>query len=346
MKRLVDVVPAVENRIEQLRELVDGFELGQIFLTSLEFDIFTELQRPKGADDLASRLGLHAGLTEKLLDVLVGMGLLTRDAQMYRTALPVAPFLVKDSPYFGRYLNPRPRIRESMANLAAHLRNGPGEFSEAERHTFKRDDLDWMARLSLLGRLQGTVTQVSALPEFRQARRMIDLGGGHGLFALAFAQENPNLEVVVFDKPDVVEVARTTIDQYDLAGRVTARSGDYLKDDFGKDYDIVFEACSFGGDDLDSRSFFQKIASALVAGGLLIRLTFTLDDDKTRPLLPLLWAFKNHLIGNGHHETRTNAAVAQLLDGAGLKLEEIIDMSPWCMNPMRLIISRKTVVNE
>ena len=44
------------------------------------------------------------------------------------------------------------------------------------------------------------VRQLTAMPEFHQARTLIDLGNGKGRFAIALALENPNLQVVVFEK--------------------------------------------------------------------------------------------------------------------------------------------------
>jgi hypothetical protein len=39
-----------------LRELAGGFEKGQIFLTALELDIFTLLETPRDAQELAERV--------------------------------------------------------------------------------------------------------------------------------------------------------------------------------------------------------------------------------------------------------------------------------------------------
>ena len=46
---------------------------------------------------------------------------------------------------------------------------------------------------------------ISELPEFKEARKLLDLGGGHGLYAITFTKSNPNLGAYVFDFPDVVE---------------------------------------------------------------------------------------------------------------------------------------------
>jgi len=63
------------------------------------------------------------------------------------------------------------------------------------------ESIDWIAKGTMLGRLQATLKTVKEIPEFEASRKLIDLGGGHGLFGIGFAQENPDLEVVIFDQP-------------------------------------------------------------------------------------------------------------------------------------------------
>jgi hypothetical protein len=150
--------------------------------------------------------------------------------------------------------------------------------------------------------------------------------------------ENKIEHFILFDKPEITPMAQTYIDRYGLRDRVQVMSGDYKNGDIGADYDMVFEACSFAGSNSEHRSFFQKIAAALTAGGLFIRLTYTLEDDRTGPLEPLVWELRNRLTGKNRGFARTNAETFQLLSESGLQGEKIIDMSPWCCNPMRLVM--------
>jgi predicted O-methyltransferase YrrM len=341
MENLKSIQPPFENRIEHLREIVRNFETGQVFLTALELDVFSLLRTPRRGKDVAGKLGTRVDPTLKFLDILSGMHLLTKGEDHYCTAADVAPFLDKRSPYYARYLQLKADERSALLEMKDRLHTGPENPPEHKPHQFDRDAIDWMARTSLLGRLQATVDQVTHLPEFSHARIIIDLGCGHGLFGIALAQENPHLQVILFDKPEITPIAQTYIDRYGLRERVRVMSGDYTKDDIGADYDMVFEACSFAGSNSEHRSFFQKIASVIVDGGLFIRLTYTLDDDRTAPLEPLIWELKNHLSGKNRGFARTNAETFQLLAESGLRGEKIIDMSPWCFNPMRLVISRK-----
>jgi hypothetical protein len=344
MDRLIHIKPPLENRLEHLKEWVTGFETGHIFLTALDLDIFSRLTTPLSADELALACGLHGDLTQRFLNVLVGMNLLYKKDHRYGLMPETAPFLVKDSPYFARYLKPDEKNLSVFMRLKERLKQGPlDEISSKKNQNppFDRDSMDWMARVSLLGRLQTTVKQVTSLPEFPRAKKLIDLGGGHGLFGIAFAQENPNLHVRIFDKPEVIPAAEDYIRRYAAADRVSAMAGDYTRDDFGKGYDIIFEACAFDCNALMMQALLRKISSSLRENGLFIRLTFTLGNDGKGPIEPLLWDLKNHLVSDPPWTLMTDEEIFRQLSGAGLKGEQIIDLSESASGPFRLIISRK-----
>ncbi|WP_419655944.1 O-methyltransferase, family II [Desulfosarcina variabilis str. Montpellier] len=342
MERLATAVPPVTDQSKYLRELAGGFEKGQIFLTALELDIFTLLETPLSTRELADTLGTLPHITSHFLDVLVGMRLLIKNGDRYATAPDVAPFLVKDAPYAARYLKFATQSRTTWMELAAALKTGPTEKAKAHDHVYDQPCIDWMARGTLLGRLQGTVKQLEALPEFHKATKLVDLGGGHGLFGIAFAQENPDLEVVIVDKPEVTPMTQGYIDHYGMQARVTTMAGDYTQDDIGSGYDIAFEACSFGGHGDDAQSFYRQVYSALKDNGLFIRLTFTIDDDRSGPLTSLIWDLKEKITGHSHMHMKTTTELFETLAQAGFQRERMIDMAPWSNMDTRLIIARKS----
>jgi hypothetical protein len=57
---------------------------------------------------------------------------------------------------------------------------------------------------------------VSDLPEFAEFGRMVDLGGGHGMFALYFVDAHPSMTGVVFARSAVVSVAEGFIQEYGM----------------------------------------------------------------------------------------------------------------------------------
>lgn len=340
-ERLAEMIPPLEDQSRYLWDMVAGFEKGQIFLTAFELGIFNLLKEPKTVDQISEELKTHPKATEKLLDVLVSIGTLDRRDGLYKTLENMAPFLIEGEPYFARYLKFSLESREKLLNLKAALKEGPATTGEKHEHNYDKESIDWIARGTMLGRLQSTLKLVRELPEFKFARKLVDLGGGHGLFGIGFAQENPDLEVVIFDQPGVAEIAKDYIERYGVGERVKTMSGDYTKDEVGSGYDIAFEACSFGGNADQAKSFYQNVARSLKVGGLFISQTFTIDDDRRSPLRNLIWDMKEQISSDGHMHLRTNSEIFQILMEAGLEGEKVIDMSQDLSMPMRLVISRK-----
>ena len=341
MERLATTVAPVVDKSKYLRELAGGFEKGQIFLTALELDIFTFLEKPHPPREVADVLGTLPRITGRYLDVLAGMQLLTKDGDRYQTAPDVAPFLIKDAPYAARYLKFATQSRNTWMQLVDAMKTGPIEKAEPHDHVYDQPCIDWMARGTLLGRLQGTVKCLGELPDFHAATRLVDLGGGHGLFGIAFAQENPNLKVVIVDKPEVIPMTQGYVDRYGMQDRVATMAADYTRDDIGSAYDIAFEACSFGGRGDEALSFYRQVYAALKDNGLFIRLTFTLDDDRSGPLTSLIWDLKEQITGHSHMHMKTTHELFATLAEAGFKPERVIDMAQWSNMETRLIIARK-----
>ena len=339
--RLAEMEPPLVDQSRFLWDMVAGFEKGQIFLTAFELGIFNLLKEPKTAEQVSAKLETNPKTTEKLLDVLASMGLLAREDSEYLTAPYMVPFLVEGEPYFARYLNFAKESRDQWAQLKTALKEGPTVKGHKHEHHYDKESIDWIARGTMLGRLQATLKLVRELPEFESARKLIDLGGGHGLFGIGFAQENPELEVVIFDQPGVAELAHDYIKRYNIGEKVKTMGGDYTKDDMGSEYDIAFEACSFGGNADQAKSFYRNVATSLTDGGLFISQTFTIDDDRCAPLRNLIWDLKEQVSGDGHMHLKTNSEIFQMFEESGLEGEKIIDMSQDLSMPMRLVIARK-----
>ena len=340
MDKLINLKLHDENAEQFLRELSMGFERSQIFLTAFELRIFTKLKRLETSKNLSLAMGLNPEITVHFLNVLTAMKLLCKKGEYFQTVPGLVPFLVEGEPYFSLYLESASREREIWMNLKKALEEG-SILKNKENFSYSRDSLEWTAKDCARGRLQKTLEFVCKLPEFKTARRLIDLGGGHGLFAIGFAQENPNLEVIVYDRPEIIGLACDYIEKYCMQGRVRAFSGDYLLEDFGNEYDIVFEALSLEGSEREARILYQKVADSLNPGGIFITQLFTLDDSETSPLSNLTLDLKEKITGHEQMHLMTNKRLFQLFEDVGLFGEQIFDISMGADLQMRMAIARK-----
>lgn len=341
MTKLIDINPSIKNTEEFLREIAMGFERSQIFLTAFELRIFTKLKIPETSKKLSMEMGLHPEIITRFLDVLTAMKLLCKKGEYYQTAPEMAPFLVEGEPYFSRYLESASKEREIWMNIKKALVEGSLSKKEKEKFSYNLDSLEWTAKDCARGRLQKTLKIVCALPEFKSARSLIDLGGGHGLFAIGFAQENPSLEVIVYDQPEIIDLACEYIEKYSMQDRVRVLSGDYHQEDFGNGYDIVFEALSLEGGEREAKNLYRKVADALNPGGIFITQLFTLDDSETSPLPTLTLDLKERITGHRQMHLMTNKKLYDLFDEVGLVGEQILDVPMGTDLQIRMAIARR-----
>jgi predicted O-methyltransferase YrrM len=237
----------------------------QALRAALNLNLFERLEKECEDSALASSLNLDPVLTSSLCALLVEMGLVERKANTWQRTDLAACFLDSRSPFFqGEVLRCMEDDLTLWAGLEDHLRRGPMDISKEK--LFQGNFLDALASESLLGEVQKTTDLVASTPGFMQARRALDLGGGHGLYALALCERNPALRAIVFDTPAVCSAAEANIQTFG-ADRVTTKAGDLFQDDWGTGYDLVFFSYTPGG---KQAGILRKIHDSLASGGLFV----------------------------------------------------------------------------
>lgn len=68
--------------------------------------------------------------------------------------------------------------------------------------------------------------------------RLLDIGGGHGLYSIELCRRHSNLAATIFDLPGAVEAMSGEIPA-EVAERIRTRAGDYHEDDLGDEYDLA-----------------------------------------------------------------------------------------------------------
>jgi len=264
----------------------------KLLMTALELGVFDRLRTYRSAEAIAEQLGYHPGNTRRLLDALSTIGLVQKQDGLYRNGPVAAEFLVQQGDV---YLGPLFRLVEEMClnsldDLAERVKSGP--FPAAGEADFASAQLWAAATRATAGWVTGgaggqVAAMLSKLPEFSGWRRMLDLGGGHGIFALYLVAAHSSMTAVVLDRPEVTEVAADFIRQYEMQGRVSVMAGDYLVDPIGDGYDLVW-ACStlnFARGRLEA--LVGKIRDALNPGGCFISFQDGLTDEHTQPAVRL-----------------------------------------------------------
>jgi len=251
--------------------------------TALDLGLFELLREPKTGSECADALGCRNDLVTLLCESLVSTGLLEKDGEQFHTSAIGQLYLISSSPFCQKHaIAFQRRLAGLWTQLPTILKEGPVTYDRAGM--FRDVIIPSMAEHCRCGLLQQVTRQIAALPEFPVARRLLDLCGGHGLYAIAFCQANPHLEAVVFDLPEVTEATRDFIQKYQ-ADRVRVLPGDIFTDPIGGGYDIIFSSSNPGG---KVPSLIPKIVAALNTGGLFINKQ-AIDDIPEDPYTSLEW---------------------------------------------------------
>jgi cyclopropane fatty-acyl-phospholipid synthase-like methyltransferase len=118
----------------------------------------------------------------------------------------------------------------------------------------------------------------------RTARRLLDLGGGHGLYSVEFCRRYLHLSATVFDFPQALEVTRELIAAEDMADRVSVEQGDFWTDSIGSGYDVALLFNIVHGNLPEKNTMLlQKVAGSLNPGGRVVILDQLADSNGSGP---------------------------------------------------------------
>lgn len=272
----------------RLYDLITAPIASRLLLTGLELGVFDHLETQRTAEATAELLGTHSENTAMFLDALVCIDLLTKSNGLYRNTSEASNFLRTNGPIPMNALLRQVTAMcvDPLRDLSELVRNGPK--ATADDPHFASEELWAMSARAGAAWVYGGVGSLmagylAAQPEFPRWRTLLDLGGGHGMFALAFVSTHPTLTAVVFDQPAVIGVADEFIRAHGLEQRVATRGGNYLKDDIGQGFDLIW-ACAtlnFARHDLDT--LMTKIHEALNPGGIFMAFQDGLTHERTRP---------------------------------------------------------------
>ena len=84
------------------------------------------------------------------------------------------------------------------------------------------------------------IAQAAALPE--STRRLLDVGGSHALYSVAFCRALPELHATVLDFPGAVSIGRENVAAEGLGDRITFREADFLREPLAAEGDGGYDA--------------------------------------------------------------------------------------------------------
>ncbi|MBW1600583.1 methyltransferase domain-containing protein [Streptomyces sp. JJ66] len=291
---------AAEN-LGQLVPVLFGYAAFQQLNAGCALGLFDllETEGPLPAAKVADSLGLTPRAADTLLLGTTALGLTSVTESGYRNGPPVAAaFAAHLWPVLRDIVEFQDRVSYlPAADYAESLRTGE---NAGIRH-FPGESRDLYTRLAgvpgleeLFYRCMHSWSRLSNPvliedTDFSGATRVLDVGGGDAVNALALARAHPELRITVLDRPGALEVADRNIREAGLADRVTTSAADIFGDPYPGGHDCVLFAHQLViWSPEQNRTLLKKAYDAVEPGGRVLVFNAFSDDDGAGPLYAAL----------------------------------------------------------
>lgn len=261
-------------------DMLAGFAYAQTLRACVETGLFDVLaQGPVTIAEVSQRLDLSEAATECLLRAARSL-MLTEEARPDGWMLGEQGAVIAANPGVQAMIRHHRLLYNDLADPVALLKRNREEPTGLSRYWSYAGALHGAAEhgqgtaeySALMAASQHFVAdEVLASFAFRRARRLLDVGGGHGAFLGAIGSAWPHLQLGLMDLPEVAEkgaeILRTKVE----AQRVTAHPGNFFSNPIPTGYDIVsLVRILHDHDDAPAAALLANIHSSLAPGARLL----------------------------------------------------------------------------
>jgi hypothetical protein len=268
--------PATQQPSPQLFfHTINSYQRTEALKAGIELEVFTAIAEGHASlTEMARKCGASERGLRILCDYLCMMGFLGKDGIRYSLTQDSAVFLDKRSPaYLGGVTEfiLSPELTSGFRDLAAAVRKG-GTVSPNDG-TVAPENPIWVKFARAMAPMMAMPAQLMAQMIDEQADqklRILDIAAGHGLFGLAYAARNPQVEIVGLDWPNVLAVAKENAQRAGVSDRYSTIEGSAFDVDFGNGYDLVLLTNFLHHFDPPTcETLLRKVHAALARGGRL-----------------------------------------------------------------------------
>jgi len=301
----------------QLLELSGGYWSTCTLHAGVKLGVFTPLSgEPLAAQELAGRINCDSRGLAMLLNALAAMELLEKRGDAYAATPFAAEYLSRTSPYYlGHIIMHHHHLMSGWANLDKAVQSG-APIRERASH----EDVESSRESFLMGMfnlaMQIAPKIVPAI-DLSGRRRLLDLGGGPGTYAIHFCQQNPELSAVICDLATTRVFAEQTVERFGLSERISFVERDFEAEDLPAGFDVAWLSHVLHGVGPQTcAAVLKKAVSALEPGGLILVQEFILEDTRDAPLFPALFSL-NMLLGTPDGQAYSQGELIAMLALAG-----------------------------
>jgi SAM-dependent methyltransferase len=263
---------AERSEPDPFQDTFTGLVAARAVTTAVMLGVFDALhEEPATAAELARRLELDELGAETLLTTLATLGYVELEGEIAHNSEVSERLLVGSSPdsiatFVGHQGDLHWRVLDLLPDAVRHG-------SAYALHEERQDDAErWEAYIRGLFEISRPEQDANAaIVPVETARRLVDVAGGHGGFAMAMCRRHPGLQATVLDLPPSAAVGRKIVAEQGFDDRVSFREGDVFELGLGEDLDVVsvFNLIHHLPEERD-RELCRLAREALRPGGVLV----------------------------------------------------------------------------
>lgn len=244
---------------------------GRALQVGLKLGVFDNIEN-SGSDlkEIAKRISVNEENLEVLMNSLIALGYIEKqEKDFYKLTERSRKFLLKDSPSSMRNLILFSGLNyEELLNLEKHIKHG---WSENYLETFTEEQWDIFSN-AMIEMANGNASEVAQLiPKSKEYKKLLDLGGMHGIYAIECCKKIPILSAEIIDFAETKPYADAMIKKYKMEDKIKFRAGDFMKEDLGKENDIILAINVIHGLTPESnKSLANKVYGALNKNGIYV----------------------------------------------------------------------------
>ncbi|MGV3756760.1 MAG: methyltransferase [Verrucomicrobiota bacterium] len=256
-------------------------------------DFFTWLARnPSTLAGICTGCGFQERPTDVMLTLFTAMGLVERRAGKFQVSASAAEHLVGGSPFnlapYYASLKERPIAKDYESVLrtgkTANWSGLKDEKAWAQAMETEPFASQFTAAMDCRGFYLGPA-MAKAL-DLKGFTKLLDIGGGSGIYSCALTANHPHLKATVLDKSPVDKLARRNVAERGYSDRVEVVAGDmFIAVNLPTDCDLhLYSNVLHDWDFAEVRKLLENSFAALKPGGMLIVHDAHINEDKSGPL--------------------------------------------------------------
>ncbi|MDH3330324.1 MAG: methyltransferase [Desulfobulbaceae bacterium] len=307
-----------EWSVGELLATSSAYWKGCALQAGVRLGVFTAIHdRKMDLPEVARAIDGDERATEYLLNALAALGLLVKDGSHYSNSAAALEFLSRESrQYMGHIILHHHHILDGWAQLDHAVRTG----APAQRRSYGEEVERESFLMGMFNLAMGIAPRITSLIDLGGRKRLLDLGGGPGTYAIHFCKANPDLSAVIFDRVTTEPFARKTVSKFGLADRIDFAGGDFNFDPITDGpYDVAWLSHILHSNGPEQcQEIIGKTVRAMEPGGLILIHDFILDDTKDGPEFAALFAI-NMLVNNSHGRSYSRQEIADMMESAGIR---------------------------